>query len=155
MLTLISCTPGTSDVKTPIRKSDLSLKGMTAGDFLNISVEAVDDRLLKTTKVEVTLDDAVKHLMEEAFITSAKSEYPIKWENRRTAISVPTTTDFRPGIWHIPLLRFFDPSQKRWIELQEGTDFAGTPLLLTNSTKFVTDKPKVHVTEIKSEPAAP
>lgn len=126
-----------------------SVTRVYAGKDFSITVRPTIEEIKTASKAEVSLANVVQGLMQEAPIDSVKTESPVARKNGNFVLSIPTTEDFKPGIWHVSSIRFFEPKTKKWTEYKEGLDFAGTPIQVVNDKKIATDKPAFEIYDVK------
>lgn len=103
-----------------------------AGNELKFSLKIIDSKLLSATKVEMTLDRSVASSISDLPISSAKLELKPQIQNDVMILTVPTSSDFSPGIWHLSEIRFYQTDKKSWTELKEGTDYDGMAFRIVN-----------------------
>lgn len=96
-----------------------------------------DQKLKSASKVELTVEDAVQSDRSELDVRSVKIELKPVFEGESLTLEVPVSNQFRTGIWHVPEIRFYEPTTKKWKALREGDDFAGIPFRLVNSAEVL------------------
>jgi hypothetical protein len=135
----------------PVAQDHTTIKQAYAGDDIQLLLTMHDPSLAKASKVEVTFDDAVQTTLQDEQIVSAKEELKPDIRGDALTLTLPTTTDFRPGIWHLSLLRFYLPATKHWVEFKEGQDFNSMPIKIVNLSEPSPTSPKIEFSGIESK----
>jgi hypothetical protein len=136
------------------RVDDIHGKGSTEitrlkiGSDLVVSFRTADEKLLNARQVEVALEDAIGDSLSELTIIKARAVLKPVIENGVMSITIPTTNDFRSGIWHITELNFTVPGEKQPIKCKEGEQFIGMPFHLLNFTELPENKPIIELSSI-------
>lgn len=137
-LPLTGCTP--RDASNDLLRSSSPVMQTYAGHPIRLSLTVSDPSCQKAKKVEVTVDQAVDETLSEHDISSAKIELEPTFKNNALELEIPTTESFKPGIWHVSELRFYQPDKKVWVTCKEGMDYAGLPFRLINNSNADTPK---------------
>jgi len=135
LLLSVGCTVGCSTSKTnhSLIVSEHAIPQVYAGDSLRISLKILEPILLKSSKVEVSMQLAVGDSLTSEDTISAKTECKSAIQGQDVSLEFPTTENFRSGIWYINELRFYLPQQKQWKTRVAGNDFPGFAYRLVNS----------------------
>jgi hypothetical protein len=118
------------------------------GSELNIHFRTADAKILKATKVEVALEDAIGDSLSELMITKVRAELKPVITDGLVTLNFPTTNEFRSGIWHITEMNFTVPGEKTPIICKEGEQYIGVPFHLLNFTELPEARPVLEISGI-------
>lgn len=119
-----------------IIKSATTITRIKAGNTIRFSIKALNPKLLKSKKVEISLENAIRDTVSDKYLAAAKVETKPVISGEQLILDVVTTEEFRQGFWHITQLRCLQPGTGKWITYKEGVDFAGQAFHILNFTEL-------------------
>jgi hypothetical protein len=149
MLIFVSLTCGCDRKNEDIHgRGSTQISRLKVGSDLNIRLRTSDVKLLKATKVEVALEDAIGDSLSDLTIIKARAELKPIISDDVISLAFPTTNEFRSGIWHITEMKFTVPGEKTPVACKEGEQYVGLPFHLLNFTELPEGKPTIEISGI-------
>jgi hypothetical protein len=136
LLCLSGCTKVQPGSLPGVRQKQACIQQAYCDNTLKVAIKVLDRKLLACPKLSVTFENAASDVLSDLDIKSAKMEIKPNTDGQKISFTIPLTNQFRPGIWHISELDFYDAKTKSWLKYKEGQDFAGIPIKLVNLSEL-------------------
>jgi hypothetical protein len=133
------------------RKTESVIPQVYAGDIIRVNVKMNSKDLATSGNADVTMINAVKSVLDDAWQDEVSVTAPLTGTAPFLSFEVPTTLEFRPGVWHFTEIKLKDQKTGKTKTLKEGVDFDGYPFAVVNASKLSSHQPDLDITGVETK----